>query len=57
MVGPDGVPLDDIPGSSGIHQAYSNAWFATRLTVLTDQWHVLNPAEWVSVKQQRLFDT
>lgn len=43
--------------SSGIHQAYSNAWFATRLTVLTDQWYVLNPAERVSVKQQRLFDS
>ncbi len=43
--------------SSGIHKAYPNAWFAAQLMVLTDQWHVLNPAERVSLKQQRLFDT
>lgn len=42
--------------SPGIHKAYPNAWFATRLVVLTDRWHVLNPSERVSVKQQRLFD-
>jgi RNA-directed DNA polymerase len=42
--------------SSGIHKAYPNAWFAARLTVLTDQWHLLNPKERVSVTQQRMFD-
>ena len=43
--------------SSGIHKAYPNAWFATQLIMLTNQWHALNPTERVSVKQQRLFDT
>lgn len=43
--------------SAGIHKAYPNAWFATRLMVVTDRWHVLNPVERVSVKQQRLFDS
>ena len=43
--------------SSGIHKAYPNAWFATQLIMLTNQWHAPNPTERVSVKQQRLFDT
>jgi RNA-directed DNA polymerase len=43
--------------SSGIHKAYSNAWFAARLTVLTDQWSVLSLKERVFVKQQPLFDS
>lgn len=42
--------------SSGIHKAYSNAWFAARLTVLSDQWYVLNPQQRVSARQQQLFE-
>ncbi|TWU17460.1 group II intron reverse transcriptase/maturase [Bythopirellula polymerisocia] len=43
--------------SYGIHQAYSNAWFAERLMPLTDRWHALNPSRQVFIKQQRLFET
>ena len=41
--------------STGIHQAYPNAWFAERLLSLKEQWHMLNPQR-VFVQQQRLFD-
>lgn len=43
--------------SSGIHKAYSNAWFAARLMVLVDGWQALNPVERVFAKQKCLFDS
>jgi group II intron reverse transcriptase/maturase len=42
--------------SAGIHKAYPNAWFATRLLSLKDHWYALNPQERVSAKQQQLFE-
>lgn len=42
--------------SYGIHKAYPNAWFVTRLISLIDRWHSLNPPERVSFKQLLLFE-
>jgi len=40
----------------GMHRAYPNAWFATRLVSLWATWQALNPPERASGQQLMLFD-
>lgn len=42
--------------SRGIHMAYRNSWFTSRLMSLDAEWHRLNRPPWVSSKQLLLFD-
>jgi len=42
--------------SRGIHKAYPNSWFTSRLVSLDREWHRLNPSPWASAKQLLLFD-
>lgn len=42
--------------SHGIHQVFSNAWFAERLVSLAASWESLHPVEQVLYKQGSLFD-
>lgn len=42
--------------SRGIHTAYPNSWFTSRLVSLESEWHRLNPPPWASAKQLLLFE-